>query len=65
MQREMSKPRAAASTFMLIGYECSRCGCRFPETRPPKGRTAAESLRLEPSHTATKFEAHICADRGW
>jgi hypothetical protein len=33
---EMNKPRIAAA-LALNAYECSGCGCRFPETRAPKG----------------------------
>ena len=61
---EMNKPRIAASVA-LTGYACSRCGCQFPETRPPKGRTAVESRRLEKAHTAREFALHVCSERGW
>jgi hypothetical protein len=61
---EMSKPRIATSV-VLTGYACSRCGCQFPETRPPKGSTAVESRRLEKAHTAREFALHVCAERGW
>src|ERR1700675_540704 len=62
---EMNKPRIAASVRGLKGYACSRCGCQFPETRPPKGRTPVESRRLEKAHTAREFALHVCAERGW
>jgi hypothetical protein len=61
---EMNKPRIAASVA-LTGYACSRCGCQFPESQPPKGRTAVESRRLEKAHTAREFALHVCAERGW
>src|ERR1700674_2618021 len=54
---EMAKPRVVTSAqrrLVLIdnlrGYECSVCSCRFPETRPPPGRTQVESRRLEKDH---------------
>ena len=62
---EMDKPRFAASALALTGYACSRCGCQFPESRPPKGRTAVESRRLEKAHTAREFALHVCSERGW
>jgi len=61
---EMNKPGIAASVA-LSGYECSGCGCRFPETRMPKGRTAAETLRLESIHIRREFARHVCSRRGW
>jgi hypothetical protein len=61
---EMNKPRIAASVT-LTGYKCSRCGCQFPESQPPKGRTAVESRRLEKAHTAREFALHVCSERGW
>jgi DNA-directed RNA polymerase subunit RPC12/RpoP len=61
---EMNKPRIAASVA-LTGYKCSRCGCQFPESKPPKGRTAVESQRLAKAHTAREFALHVCAERGW
>jgi hypothetical protein len=33
LSTEMGKSRFAASAVALNGYECSGCGCRFPETR--------------------------------
>jgi hypothetical protein len=62
---EMTRPHAAASVLALIGYECSRCGSRFPETRPPKGRTDAESRLIEEAHAAKEFDMHVCSERGW
>jgi hypothetical protein len=62
---EMGKPRFAASARALKGYACSKCGCQFPETRPPKGRTAVESRWLEKAHAAREFALHVCAERGW
>src|ERR1700682_5879829 len=62
---EMGKPRFAASAFALTGYACNRCGCQFPESQPPKGRTAVESRRLAKAHAAREFALHVCAERGW
>ena len=62
---EMNKPRIAASVRGLKRYACNRCGCQFPETRPPKGRTAVESRRLEKAHAAREFALHVCSERGW
>lgn len=60
LKLKMDKPRIAASAFGLTGYECSRCGCRFPETRAPKGRTKAETRRLEKIHAKREFARHVC-----
>jgi hypothetical protein len=57
---EMNKPRIAASALGLIGYECSRCGLRFPETWAPKGRTPAQTRRLEKIHAKREFARHTC-----
>lgn len=62
---EMAMPRATASVLALMGYECSRCGCRFPESRPRKGRTDAESRLIEEALAAKEFEKHACSERGW
>src|SRR3984893_18413136 len=62
---EINKPRFAASAVALNGYECSGCGCRFPETRAPKGRTPEESRRLEKIHIQREFAQHVCAERAW
>jgi hypothetical protein len=62
---EMGKPRFAASALALTGYECSGCGCRFPETRAPKGRTPEETRRLEKIHVQREFARHSCAERSW
>jgi hypothetical protein len=62
---EMNKPRIPASVRGLKGYACNRCGCQFPESRPPKGRTAVESRRLEKAHAAREFALHVCSERGW
>jgi hypothetical protein len=64
LNAEFNKPRIAASVA-LTGYACSRCGCQFPESQPPKGRTAVESRRLAKAHTAREFALHVCAERGW
>jgi hypothetical protein len=61
----MSKPRIAASVLALNAYQCSGCGCRFPETRAPKGRTPEETQRLEKIHVQREFARHICEQRGW
>lgn len=60
---ELNKPRIAASA--LMGYECSRCHCQFPETRPPIGDTSAESQRLAKAHAARQIALHVCTERGW
>jgi hypothetical protein len=62
---EMNKPRIAASAAALNAYECSACGCRFPETRAPKGRTLQETRLLEKIHAQREFGRHICEKRGW
>jgi len=50
----------AVSAVALNGYECSGCGCRFPETRAPRGRTPEETRRLEKIHVQREFAQHIC-----
>ena len=65
LSTEMGTPRFAASAVALNGYECSGCGCRFPETRAPEGRTPAETRRLEKIHIQREFARHVCAERGW
>jgi len=60
---EMNKPRIAASVA-LSGYECSGCGCKFPETRAPKGLTLAETRLLGKIHLQQEFERHLCSQRG-
>ena len=64
-QVEMTKPRATASVLAFTGYECSRCGCRFPETRAPRGRTSAATWLLEKIHVRREFARHVCSERGW
>lgn len=59
---EMGKPRFAASARALTGYACTGCGSRFPESRPPKGRTQAESRLLEKIHVRREFARHVCAE---
>jgi hypothetical protein len=62
---EMNKPRIAASALALNAYQCIGCGCRFPETRAPKGRTPEESRSLEKIHVQREFARHVCEKRGW
>lgn len=45
------------------GYACSWCGCRFPESRPPQGDSAAENLLLQKFHREKQFSRHVCSDR--
>jgi hypothetical protein len=61
---EMNKPRVAASALALNAYQCSGCGCRFPETRAPKGRTLEETRLLEKIHVQREFSRHICEKPG-
>jgi hypothetical protein len=53
---EMNKPRIAA-LVALSGYHAA--DCRFPETRAPRGRTAAETRRLEKIHVQREFARHV------
>jgi hypothetical protein len=62
---EMNNARIATSVRKLKGYAGNRCGCQFPESRPPKGRTAGESHRLEKARAAREFALHVCSERGW
>jgi hypothetical protein len=60
-------PKAFAESSVSsarITYACSGCRCRFPETRPPQGRTPAEAQRLEKIHVEREFAQHICWNRG-
>jgi len=61
----MNKPDRLTAGFVLQTYECSRCHSVFPESKPPTGRTAAETRRLEREHTAREFALHVCTERGW
>jgi hypothetical protein len=45
------------------GHACSWCGCRFPESRPPQGNSAAENLLLQKFHREKQFSRHVCSER--
>jgi hypothetical protein len=60
-----NKSSRKAVGFMSQTYQCSRCHSVFPESKPPMGRTVAETRRLEREHTAREFALHVCAERGW
>jgi hypothetical protein len=62
MKKELAKPRAAASTFTLVGVDAVAA---FRRPVRQKAAPRPKSLKLERSHTANEFEAHICANRGW
>jgi hypothetical protein len=69
---ELGKPRAVASAARKLvlmdhfhGYACTQCLCRFPESRPPAGRTPTETRRLAKEQALREFAAHICEARGW
>jgi hypothetical protein len=62
---ETVRPRAGVSALALVGYVCTGCGCRFPESRAPKGRTPTETQLLEKIHVQREFARHVCEKRGW
>jgi hypothetical protein len=43
------------------GYACSRCGCRFPESRARQGSSPAETRRLYKALRKKQFAKHICS----
>ena len=61
---EMDKPGIAASVLACTGYECSGCGCRVPETRPPQGRARTGTCLLEKIHMEREFARQsLCSAR--
>jgi hypothetical protein len=62
---EMVVSRKEVSALALVGYVCTGCGRRFPESRAPKGRTPAETRLLEKIHVQREFARHVCENRGW
>ena len=60
-----NKSSRQAVEFISQTYQCSRCHSVFPESKPPMGRTVAETRRLEREHTAREFALHVCAERDW
>jgi hypothetical protein len=58
-------PRSRKLDFIdpFYGYAYSWCGCRFPESRPPQGDSAAENSLLNKFHREKQFSQHICSER--
>ena len=52
-------------TNLLWVYECSACRRRFPDAKPPEGKTEAETRLLGRIHLQREFARHLCTRRGW
>jgi hypothetical protein len=75
---EMGQPHITASALAAMregsrkleyidrfhGHACSKCGCRFPETKPdvPKHLSVAQTRRLYAIHRKREFGAHACTN---
>jgi hypothetical protein len=46
-------------------YECSVCARLFPESKPPQGRSQAETRLIERIHATREFSRHLCSPVGW
>ena len=55
--------RKLVSIDSFHGHACSKCNCRFPETRPriPKGVSLAQRRRLYLIHREKEFAVHHCS----
>ena len=74
---EMSQPHVTASALAAMhkaprkleyidsfhGHACSKCSCRFPESKPhvPKNVSVAQRHRLYETHRQREFAAHQCS----
>jgi hypothetical protein len=56
-------PRNLVSIDSFHGHACSKCDCRFPETKPrlPKRVSLAQRRRLYLIHREKEFAAHYCS----
>jgi hypothetical protein len=56
------RPRKLEHIDSFHGYACSKCKCRFPETKPdvPKSVSVAQRRRLYAIHRQREFAAHRC-----
>jgi hypothetical protein len=55
--------RKLVSIDSFHGHACSKCKCRFPETKPhiPKGLSLAQRHQLYSIHREQEFAAHRCS----
>src|ERR1700719_2967943 len=55
--------RKLVSIDSFHGHACSKCHCRFPETKPhiPKELSLAQRRRLYSIHRGKEFVAHRCS----
>jgi hypothetical protein len=44
------------------GHACTRCGCRFPETRPADGHSRSQSKILQMRQREREFTHNICSE---
>jgi len=74
---EMGQPHITASALIAMrnaprkleyidsvhGHACSKCSCRFPETKPdvPKNLSVAQRRRRYAIHRQREFAAHRCS----
>ena len=74
---EMGQPHITASALAAMekgrrklvfidafhGYACSKCRCRFPESKPQFGKSfsVAHRRRVYSMHRQREFAAHHCA----
>jgi hypothetical protein len=56
-------PRKLVFIDSFHGHACSRCGCRFPETKPGVLRSVSVKQRrqLHAIHRKEEFAAHQCS----
>jgi len=75
---EMRQPHITASAFAAMhkgrrklvfidsfhGYACSKCKCRFPETKPrvPESLSVVQRGRLYLMHRQREFALHRCGN---
>jgi hypothetical protein len=57
-------PRKLVFIDSFHGHACSKCKCRFPETKPlvPKRFSVAQRRRLYSVHRQREFAAHRCSE---
>jgi hypothetical protein len=56
-------PRKLVAVDSFHGHACTKCHCRFPETKPhiPKELSLAQRRRLYSMHRDQEFAAHRCS----
>jgi hypothetical protein len=56
-------PRKLEYIDAFHGHTCSKCSCRFPESKPdvPKSVSVAQRRRLYAMHRQREFAVHRCS----